>query len=224
MIQYQCKRCIKRKKKFLKIFLKFCHNFVIRIVTDNRRAGKVGSSMRNYEAETLMGKIISRDPDSADALQKLYTEYKQQVYLLSLSIVKNHSTAEDIMQDVFVSAYENCDKFYGGSVKAWLMTIARNLSLNYIKRRRFETPEEELPETPDTKDISEAVIGELTYLDLISILSETEQNVVTLSVSSGLKHYEIAKILGMSYANVRSVYSRALKKLKKLLSEGGGRA
>ena len=178
--------------------------------------------MNNYEAEKLMGKIISRDSDSSEALQLLYTEYKQRVYLLSLSIVKNHSTAEDIMQDVFVSAFENCDKFYGGSVKAWLMTITRNLSLNFIKRSRFETPEEQLPDTPDSKDISESVIGDLTYLDLISQLSETEQNVITLAVSSGLRHYEIAKILGMSYANVRSVYSRALKKLKKLLSEGGG--
>ena len=97
----------------------------------------------------------------------------------------------------------------------WLMTITRNLALDRLRQHsRTQTlphedwqalPEEASPVTAEDRMMLEA---------LLSVLEDQERQIVTLHALTGLKHREIAALLGLPLPTVLSKYSRALKKLR----------
>lgn len=108
-----------------------------------------------------------------------------------------------------------------GKPLAWILTITRNLSLMKIRERQktVDLPPEEwkdsltmLPNlTPEDRLVLENCIGQLT---------DEERQIVMLHAVSGFKHRELAEVLALPLSTVISKYSRAIKKLKQLLTEG----
>ena len=147
------------------------------------------------------------------ALDLLYKSLKKPVFLLALSILRDYQAAEDVMQDTFLKVSEKAETYVRGTnPKAWVLTIARNLALNSLKKHSHETLTlEELSETavgegpPDSSDFTRTM----------QQLDEPDRSIVTLRVVCGLRHAEIAKVVGLSAGDTRVRYSRALKKLKK---------
>ena len=72
------------------------------------------------------------------AFEDLYNKLRQAVYSACLGIVKSHALAEELTQDTFVTVWLQSDKFRGVGYKTWILTIAKNKSLNLLKKRARE--------------------------------------------------------------------------------------
>lgn len=156
-----------------------------------------------------------------EALAQLYHRTRTAVFGLALSYLKNRHDAEDVTQDTFVRAWENAPSYRPqGKPMAWLLTIARNLSLMKLreKDRTESLPEEDwaLPGPDDALTTEDRTVLSAA----MSVLEDEEQQIVLLHAVTGLKHREIAESLSLPLSTVLSKYHRALKKLRRKL-EGG---
>lgn len=72
--------------------------------------------------------------DREKFLEELMDKYSDLVFSICYNITKDYFSAEDLMQDTFLSAYKNYSSFKGGNDKAWICKIATNKCLDYVKR------------------------------------------------------------------------------------------
>ena len=170
------------------------------------------------ELDALLQRIASGD---REALADLYHRVRTTVYALALSYLKNAQDAEDATQDAFVQVWDHAPQYRPqGFPMAWLLTIARNLSLMKLreKDRTESLPEEDwaLPGPDDALTTEDRTVLSAA----MSVLEDEEQRIVLLHAVTGLKHREIAESLSLPLSTVLSKYHRALKKLRRKL-EGG---
>lgn len=150
-----------------------------------------------------------------DYFDSIYYETKNIVYYTILTIVKDSSLSEDLMQDTYLKALEKIHSFKPRySFTSWIVVIARNLAINeYNKRKR------ELSFDPN---IDEYIFGrseslsekQLIVKELIEKLNPIEREIVLLHVIGDLKHREIASIIKKPLGTVTWMYNEALKKLR----------
>lgn len=155
---------------------------------------------------------------------EVYNRYQQAMYNTSIRILKNAGDAEDIMQESFITAFDKLDTFKGtATFGAWLKRIVINNSLTYLKKtQRLEI----LPET-NLKDQTEEGLGitEEDYtktkaakiMACMAKLHTSYREVLTLHLIEGYDHEELCEIMNISYANCRTLISRAKDSLRKNL-------
>ena len=149
------------------------------------------------------------------AFASLYERYYTDLYHFAVCLLKNPHTAEDAVSSAVLKAYENLPKLKkNDSFKSWLFQIAINEcraqmrdSSTYLSDTDWQEPvaEEEGYETPEVEE----------YL---SMLSQEERLVVTLSVFGGYNSREIATLIHKKEGSVRSIKSRAFARIRSELS------
>ena len=92
------------------------------------------------------------------------------------------------------------------------MTIARNLSLNYLNKSKHINFKENI-EVVANNELQE-IESEIEFLRMIEPLSEIEKQIIILRLNVGFSYIQIAKILDISIVNARAKYSRGIKKLR----------
>lgn len=148
------------------------------------------------------------------ALETLYKEMHVALYAFTLSIVKDHEAASDLVQDAFVQIYSKASLYKENThPKAWIYRIVRNLAIDHLRKQskfiRFtENTELNIP----SKD---SAIENFTIDELLKELDDLSHQIVLLYVFEGFKHSEIAEILDMKEGTIRWKYREALKKLEK---------
>lgn len=65
-----------------------------------------------------------------------YEEYSNDVYNYAFFMLGDREQAMDIVQDTFIRAYNKLESFQGGREKSWLFRIARNLTIDYMRKKR----------------------------------------------------------------------------------------
>jgi RNA polymerase sigma factor (sigma-70 family) len=153
---------------------------------------------------------------------EIYQLYYKAMYNTSLRIVNNKADAEDIMQESFLDAFSKLDMYAeNGSFGAWLKRIVVNKSLDFLKTKK------DISRLDDTKvelmEITNLHEEENNMVEVDIQLAEVKQGmdrlpdhyriIVSLYLMEGYDHNEIARILNLSYENVRVRYIRAKKKL-----------
>lgn len=159
----------------------------------------------------LDGWIRDMSRGDRDALAKLYHATSGAVYGYALSIVKNRQDAEDVLHDCYVTLWDKAEEYRSqDKPMAWILTITRNLSLKLL-RQPGTIPLETLHyiAAPSADPVEAA-----TLRTCMQVLSAEEREIVVLHAVAGLKHRQIAKLLGIKHATVMSKYRRALQKLK----------
>lgn len=179
--------------------------------SDKERLKLDDNKMEEYLFQISSGDIV--------ALEHLYKLTKSAVYGYALSILKNESDSEDVLQETYIKIYQGVHSYkHIGKPMAWILTITRNLALMKIRERKkmIHMPHEELISTYDT-----GIIDEDRHLinSLLTELKDEERQIVMLHSLSGLKHKEIAGLLSQPLSTILSKYSRAIKKLRLLLKE-----
>jgi RNA polymerase sigma-70 factor, ECF subfamily len=80
--------------------------------------------------------LTSAQQGNLEAFNQLVLEHQQDVYNLAFWIVKDGQTAEDITQDTFLKAYQRIEQFHGGSFRGWLFRVAKNASIDELRRHK----------------------------------------------------------------------------------------
>lgn len=163
--------------------------------------------------------IFKIQNDDKNALANLYEEIRIPVYSFALSIVKNPSVAEDILQDTIIKIYQSSNLYKAkGKPIAWILTITKN---NALMKIREQNKIADLSDDDWNNISKEENLNKEELLLLKSSLNELnveEREIINLYALSGLKHREIAKLLDIPLATVLSKYHRAIKKLRKIMS------
>lgn len=154
----------------------------------------------------------------------LFERYSPDVYRFALYLSGDPALAEDIVQETFVRAWVTPGDIRGGTVKAYLLMIARNLYRDELKRTARQVA---LDDTrPDMKPGPEAVAaGRLelaAVLKTLQALAEIDRAALLMSVQDGLSYAEIAATLDLSVAAVKVKIHRARLRLKRIHNPEGG--
>lgn len=178
--------------------------------------------------EKHINQLLNRCKQSdQNAQMQIYKAYYKAMYNTAFRILKDEFEAEDIMQEAFLTAFTKLDSFNkdGVSFGGWLKRIVINKSLTQLKRSS-KYQEVTMDVIPDY-DVIERKEDQINYSSLkadqiISIINSLKDNyriVLNLNLIEGYDYEEIAEILNYTNENVRTIISRAKKKLKQELIE-----
>ena len=156
---------------------------------------------------------------------EVYNRYYKAMYNTALHIVKDTAEAEDVMQEAFLNAFTKLDSFKGEETfGSWLKRIVVNKSLNSYQRtkKRDETPIEDhlYRIEDDTEGIAEADLSQVKAQQVLHAMDSLKDNyrqALSLHLIEGYDYEEMSMILNVSYANCRTVVSRAKDSLRKKL-------
>ncbi len=174
----------------------------------------------NNTEEILLAEAALTNPA---AFGELYERYYARVYRYIYHRVDNATDAEDITAAVFMKALEGLPGFQSrrNGFAPWIFRIARNSVVDYYRRRRQQTPYEDLDhETSDVDPMDHALAkeqgGELHRM--IQYLSADQRDVVLMRYASDLSYEEIASALRKNEPAVRMLLHRGLRKLKAVMT------
>lgn len=152
------------------------------------------------------------------AFSFLVKKYQKSLLRVTLRFVKDLATAEDVVQEAFMKAYERLDSFEGrASFKSWLFQIAVNTAKNKLRERRDGHSD------IDTVQLSVAAVAEeglkqQALAKMIHKAVETlpfrQKTALVLRIYEDLSFKEIAEIMGCPYDTAKANYRHALLKLK----------
>ena len=171
--------------------------------------------MDPHDLEELLRQIAL---GSQQAFEELYRATDSAIYGYALSLMRNHHEAQDIMMDTYLKIRCAAHLYMPmGKPMAWILTITKNIARTKLPSAGRQIPLDDLEETTPSfdRDSEEAVALE----QAMKVLGDQERQILILHAVTGLKHREIAEMLGMPLATVLSKYARSLKKLKKALEE-----
>ena len=155
--------------------------------------------------------------------------YNGQLYRVGMAYLRNHAQAEDAMQNAYLKAFLNLNRFRGTSTfSTWLTRIMINECLMIIRSKKHYTMEtiEEASEGPDQRAFVAPVFDRLhnqelkaALEDAIQCLPRTHRAVYLLREVQRLSTAETAQCLGMSDDNVKVCLHRAREGLKAELTK-----
>ena len=158
-----------------------------------------------------------------EALHTIFTAYHAQLVGLAESIIHDHASAEDVVQDVMLELWRRRDHLVvETSLGGYLMRSARNRALNQVRNRRRDRPESAAAShaAPASahRDLVEKEI-EAAVRQAVSELPDRCREAFELSRVHGLKYAEIALVLGISIKSVETHIGRGLQALRKKLAK-----
>lgn len=159
------------------------------------------------------------------AFSELVRRHEKALYRLALRFTRDHGTAEDIVQDSFVKAYQKLASFEErSSFKSWLFRIAINTSKNKLRgQSNNEVDIEDVAIAVDPKVAEDVEFKEVQgfILDEVQKLPERQRVALTLRVFEELSFQEIAQIMNCPYDTAKANYRHAVLKIKKVLMDRG---
>ncbi len=157
------------------------------------------------------------------AFEELYNLFKRKVYGLAFSITRDHQTAEDLTQDVFIKVFSAIREIDRPELfPAWVYRIALNTCYSYLRREKVyeEKMEMAAPAEEGTIDGSfDSRDDDLARAvhEALARLPEKLRTVFLLHEVEGLTHEEIARMLGCQVGTSKSQLFKARMKLRKIL-------
>jgi RNA polymerase sigma-70 factor (ECF subfamily) len=187
-------------------------------------------AIRNDPDAELMLRVKQGD---VHAFEQLVEKYKQPVVNLIARTLNDPSEAEDIAQNVFIQVYKSAPRYkVSARFSTWLYTIARNLSLNEI-RRRSRRPADSIEQSAGGEDAPvrqfedvrspaapESLLQnelELKIQEALQQLPENQRTAILLCRQEELSYEEIARVLGCSLSATKSLIHRGRETLKQRL-------
>jgi len=174
------------------------------------------------EERLLVERAIERD---TAAFADLYDRHVVRIYRHIYYLVSDPSVTEDLTAQTFLKAWEAIDRYKerGAPFVAWLLRIAHNLTMSFLRSKRDHSelqeefvdqkqnrnPEEALERSTEEKSVREAVLH----------LRDEQRQVIMLRFVEELDYREVAAVIGKSVPAVRVIQHRALGNLRKLMQQ-----
>lgn len=174
------------------------------------------------EIESLIARVALGDRRAFDAL---YAATSAKLFAVSFRILDNRAEAEDTLQEVFVRIWHNAGRYRanGLSPMTWVITIARNLAIDRLRKRRAgQAPLDEAAELADLSPGPEALTIAAAERGRIAAcmgqLDPDRAEAVRRAYVEGESYAELAARYGLPLNTVRTWLRRSLLKLRECLS------
>lgn len=169
-----------------------------------------------------------RESHLREAFDLVVERYRDKVFRLAMTFVRNETAAEDLAQDILVRVWKGLPGFHGeASLSTWIYTIARNTCLTEVKRRSAHPTvslDAGLGDDPDGPSLelaapaTEESAGRLDVPALLDQLSPRYRQVLMLFYFEQKGYEEVATMLGIPLGTVKTLIFRARKELMRLAS------
>jgi RNA polymerase sigma-70 factor (ECF subfamily) len=155
------------------------------------------------------------------AIRAIYARFGRPVYTLGMRLLGTREAAEELTQDVFLTAWRKAARFDAtrGRLSTWLMTIAHNLAVDRLRRETGVTRPtlvlvDEVPEQAGIDE--EALMLERdAAVRALASLSDAERRLLTRAYFRGLTAREIAEADGIPLGTVKTRLRSALIKVRR---------
>ncbi|MFD7527592.1 MULTISPECIES: sigma-70 family RNA polymerase sigma factor [unclassified Streptomyces] len=164
-------------------------------------------------------------PDE-ELVRALYREHAGPLFAYVLRLVAgDRQRAEDVVQETLIRAWKNAGRLGGatGSVRPWLVTVARRIVIDGHRSRRARPPEVDpapLEEVP-AEDEMEKALWLMTLSEALDDLTTAHREALVETYFKGRTVSEAAEVLGIPSGTVRSRVFYALRSMKLALEERG---
>lgn len=189
-----------------------------------------GSEQLESEEALLILRAANMD---LEAFNQLVLKYQNLIYNQAYALLGDHYTAEDVTQESFIKAFENMNKFRGGSFRSWMFKIVIHSCYDRLRRAKrhpniplypvnedgeeiedpvwLADPNSSVQDIVEQKEFSRALFQ---YLDT---LPESYRTVLTLIDFNGFDYTETAQILHIPIGTVKSRLARARLHMQEML-------
>lgn len=180
--------------------------------------------MQTTSDEALIERIARGD---RLAMQVLYARHHVRVFRFVLRFVRNEAVAEDLISEVFLDVWRQAAKFEGRSAAStWMLSIARFKALSSLRRRTEDELDEEtagaIEDQADDPEVAVAKKDKGAMLrQCIGRLSAEHREIIDLVYYHEKSVEEVAGIVGIPEATVKTRMFYARKKMGELLKEQG---
>jgi RNA polymerase sigma-70 factor (ECF subfamily) len=180
--------------------------------------------MQTSSDEVLIARIAAGD---RLAMQVLFARHHVRIYRFVLRLVRNEATAEDLISEVFLEVWRQAAKFEGRSAaSSWMLGIARFKALSALRRRPEQELDDEMAEQiEDHSDDPEVTLAKKdkgsVLRQCLTRLSAEHREIIDLVYYHEKSVEEVAGIVGIPEATVKTRMFYARKKLSELLKERG---
>ena len=173
------------------------------------------------------------EPSDKEKFEEIYSSYKDIMYETAVSVIKDETEAEDIVQDSFLKIAKNISKFseaVSSKTASFILIIVRNTAYDYLRKgKHIETiPYDDNINISDEifmpefeKVLSDSGMGNV--MDMISDIDKIYSDVLKLKYIYGCTNSEIGQLFDISLKNVEMRIYRTKLMLKEKM-EGNGYA
>jgi RNA polymerase sigma-70 factor (ECF subfamily) len=148
------------------------------------------------DEQKLEKAIAALQKGDSNALGDIYVLTSKGIFTFVLPILRDYQIAEDVMQQTYISCYDNIQSYrLGTSARNWLLTIAKNAALSELKKRNREVSYD-FSQEPSANGVYFLGDIESPTIEIANkVLAEDEFNILMLYAIGDYKHREIADIL-----------------------------
>jgi RNA polymerase sigma-70 factor (ECF subfamily) len=188
-------------------------------------AGQQGIlAARATSDEMLLEKIATGD---RTAMHTLYARHNVRVYRFVLRMLRDSTATEDLVSQVFLDVWRSASQFEGRSqVSTWLLSIARFKALTALRQRKHEDiDQDDVMQIADQADTPEASLDRSRTSAIlracVARLSPAHREIVSLVYYHEKSVEEVAQLIGIPAATVKTRMFYARKQLAEFLKSAG---
>ena len=183
--------------------------------SDNRTSNSE-TEIGPVDETAILTRIGQRDEN---AMEEIFRRYSGPVYSVALRVLQDSGQAEDVLQEVFLQLWRKPAAFVQnrGALGAWLVVIARNRSIDVLRRRKPSDSVDDvvLASTVNVADEAERNTMMEKVRRVIADLPMEQRKSLELAYFEGLSHTEIASRTGDPLGTVKTRIRQALISLRK---------
>jgi len=183
----------------------------------------------SHEGPDELALVAKAQVGDRAAFAELYDRHVRPVYWQAYSVVRNRDAAEDVTQEVFITAWRRIRAItpVDGSLLPWLLLTARYTAYNTARREQRRSHDELNPDPVGSGGVDSEVEAAQVRAEIdkaVSSLSPVDQQLYTLCVEGGASYEQAARELGVSHSVVRNRIHRLRTRLRADLSALRGTA
>ena len=175
-----------------------------------------------YNEQQLLQRLQS-PATREQAFETLVKEFQEQLYWQKRRMVLDHDDTDDVLQNVFLKAWQGLENFRGDArLSTWLYRIANNETINFLQRQRRNTISLSDNGNTDTERLEQQLESdpyfdgnetEIQLQQAIQTLPPKQRQVFNMKYFQEMKYEDISEILGTSIGALKASYHHAVQKI-----------